>query len=98
MGTLTILIAELLHGLILSLQLLVLIQVVLSWMAVGLPLNPLTRLFYRVVENFYRPIRAVVPTTLGCVDFTPMIALGLLYLLDATLVSALFTTGYRWSQ
>ena len=98
MGNLAILLAELLHGLIALLQLLVLIQVVLSWMAVGLPLNPLTRLFHTVVEALYRPIRSVVPTTMGGVDFAPMIALGLLYLVDTTLVSAMLSTGYRWSR
>ena len=98
MGALVILLAELLHGLVLLLQLLVLIQVVLSWMAVGLPLNPITRLFYTLLEFIYRPIRSVVPTTMGGVDFTPMIALGLLYLIDSTLVSALFSSGYRWSR
>ena len=71
MGAILIFFANLLHGAISLLQLMILVQVVLSWMAVGLPLNPITRLMYSILETLYRPIRSVVPTALGGVDFTP---------------------------
>ena len=98
MGEVVVLIAKLLHGVIVLLQLLIFVHVIVSWMAIDVPLNEVTRFLYAVVEVFYRPIRAVIPTALGGVDFTPMIALAALYLLDATLVSTLLSYGYRWPR
>lgn len=98
MGSLIILVANLLHGAIVLLEIMILIQVVLSWLAVGVPLNPITRIMYSLVEAMYRPIRGVIPTAMGGVDFTPMIALAGLYLLDTTIVASLMATGYRWAH
>ena len=98
MGEIIIVISKLLHAIIMLLQLLIFVHVVLSWTAMSVPLNAVTRYLYALVEMIYRPIRAVIPTALGGVDFTPMIALLALYVLDVTVVSFLLSSGYRWPR
>lgn len=98
MGELIIVIAKLLHAVIVLVQLLIFMHVVLSWTAFDVPLNEVTRFLYALVERIYQPIRAIVPTAMGGVDFTPMIALMALYFLDVTFVSFLLSSGYRWPR
>ena len=98
MGEMIIIIAKLMHAIIMGLQLLIFVHVVLSWMAYDVPLNQVTRFLYAMVEKIYQPIRSILPTAMGGVDFTPMIALLALYVLDVTLVSTLLSSGYRWPR
>ena len=98
MGEIIIVIAKLMHAIIMGLQLLIFVHVVLSWMAYDVPLNQVTRFLYAIVEKIYQPIRSILPTAMGGVDFTPMIALLALYVLDVTLVSTLLSSGYRWPR
>ncbi len=98
MGEIIIVIAKLMHAIIMGLQLLIFVHVVLSWMAYDVPLNQVTRFLYAMVEKIYQPIRSLLPTAMGGVDFTPMIALLALYVLDVTLVSTLLSSGYRWPR
>lgn len=98
MGEIIIVIAKLMHAIIMMVQLLIFAHVVLSWMAFDVPLNQVTRFLYAIVETIYQPIRSLLPTALGGVDFTPMIALLALYVLDVTLVSTLLSSGYRWPR
>ena len=98
MGEIIIVIARLMHAIIMGLQLLIFVHVVLSWMAYDVPLNQVTRFLYAIVEKIYQPIRSILPTAMGGVDFTPMIALLALYVLDVTLVSTLLSSGYRWPR
>ena len=80
------------------LQLLVIIQSVLSWVGTSLPLNTFTRLLYAITEAIYRPIRAVIPTCSGAIDFTPLVALAGLYLIDSVVVSAIIRMGYQLAR
>ena len=98
MGEIIVVIAKLMHAIIMALQLLIFVHVVLSWMALDVPLNQVTRFLYAIVETIYQPIRKLLPTAVGGVDFTPMIALLALYVLDVTLVSTLLSSGYRWPR
>ncbi len=80
-----------------ALQLLIIAQVVLSWLSVDLPLNRVTHLFYAITEAVYRPIRAVVPVMLGGLDLSPLITLAGLYMIDRWLVSSIIRLGYQLS-
>ena len=80
------------------LELLILVQVVLSWLGIGLPLNRVTGLFYAITEAFYRPVRAILPTRFGGLDFTPLIVLLGLFLIDRWLISAILQSGYRMAR
>ena len=95
MGNLVILLGRLLHLLIQIVELLIILQVVLSWTGIRLPLNSLTRRYYALMEALYRPVRNMIPTVTGSLDFTPLIVLVGLYLVDRWLVSAIIQFGYR---
>lgn len=94
-GNLLIVLGQLTGFAIEILQLLIIIQVILSWVNVSLPLNRVTRLFYAVTEAIYRPIRVVIPTLFGGLDFAPLAALAGLYFVDRWLVSFIIQLGYR---
>jgi YggT family protein len=50
--------------------------------------NPIRRFIWKLVNPMYSPIRRVVPP-LGGIDFTPFIAIILLWVIDSLLVSLL---------
>ncbi|MEE9161994.1 MAG: YggT family protein [Candidatus Neomarinimicrobiota bacterium] len=94
-GNLLIAVGQLLRLGIDVLQLLIFIQVVLSWLNVSLPLNTATRMLYAITEAIYRPIRKLIPTMMGGLDFTPLVALAALFLVDRWLVASLIRLGYQ---
>ncbi len=94
-GNLLIAVGQLLRLGIDGLQLLIFIQVVLSWLNVSLPLNTATRMLYAITEAIYRPIRKLIPTMMGGLDFTPLVALAALFLVDRWLVASLIRLGYQ---
>lgn len=63
-------------------------RAVLSWVNPD-PYNPIVRFLYRVTEPVLRPIRHRLPTTAMGLDFSPMIVLAVLYVLESFLVSSL---------
>lgn len=71
------------NALIRILMLMLLISSVLSWFQ-PYPRHPLHRLLNSVVDPLLNPIRALVPAGMG-MDFSPMIAMLLLYLLQSLL-------------
>ena len=77
------------------LQIIIFVQVVLSWLNVSLPLNTATRMLYAVTEAMYAPIRKRLPTVYGGLDFTPLVALAALYIADQWLVRSLIRLGYQ---
>ncbi|MFB0516574.1 MAG: YggT family protein [Candidatus Neomarinimicrobiota bacterium] len=95
MGHLLIILGRIVSLAISILEVLIIVQVVLSWLGVRLPLNQLTRLFYALTDAVYRPVRAVIPTLFGGLDISPLIALAGLYAIDRWLVSAIIRMGYR---
>ena len=56
----------------------------LSWFPQIPSNNPLVRILYTVTEPILAPIRRVVPR-FGALDFTPMIAILILYVIGAAL-------------
>ncbi len=64
----------------------ILIRVSLSWFPIG-PNNPIYTIAYQITEPVLAPLRRVVPRV-GMLDFTPLVAILLLYFLQ-TLVRAI---------
>jgi YggT family protein len=79
-------IAEIIHRLIQLLVLVVIVQVVLSYFMD--PYHSVRRFLDRLVEPMLQPIRRIVPTV-GMIDFSPLILIILLQILDAIIGSVL---------
>ncbi|MCR4420015.1 MAG: YggT family protein [Clostridia bacterium] len=62
------------------LELLILIRVLLSWFRPSLA-NPAVRFVYDFTELILAPVRRLMPAT-GMVDFSPLVALLLLYVVE----------------
>ncbi len=97
MGNFLIVLGQLASFAIELLEVVIILQVVLSWLGVRLPLNQITRLFYALTEAVFRPIRAHIPSVIAGFDFSPLVALGLLFLIDRWLVGSLIRFGYQLS-
>ena len=63
-------------------------RVILTWFPQVSATNPLVQFIYAVTEPILRPIRRFMPR-LGMLDFSPMIALFLLIIIQRILSSAL---------
>ncbi len=74
-----------------ALILVLLVSSVLSWVRPD-PRNPLVRLLNGITEPLLAPIRAVLPTT-GPLDFSPMVAMLILWFMQNMLHRAL-SGGY----
>lgn len=72
--------AQIIHRLIQLCILLVLFQAILSYFVD--PYNPVRRFIDRLVNPFLAPIRRVIPLV-GMFDFSPLVLLILLQILDA---------------
>jgi YggT family protein len=68
-------------------ELLILARVILSWVASPTSRNPVVRLIRDATDPILAPIRAILPGT-GAIDFSPMVAMFILYILQNLLVSA----------
>ena len=68
-------------------ELLILARVILSWVASPASRNPAVRLIRDATEPILAPIRAILPSS-GGIDFSPMVAMFILYILQNLLVSA----------
>ncbi|MEJ2059436.1 MAG: YggT family protein [Gammaproteobacteria bacterium] len=64
------------------------IQAVLSWVSPGAYGNPMALLLYSLTEPLLRPIRNILPP-MGMIDFSPMAAIILLYILQIVLNHAM---------
>lgn len=62
------------------LSILIIMRAVLSWFWPR-PTNVLMIYLYKVTEPFLRPLRRIIPRT-GMVDFSPLAAIFLLYLIS----------------
>lgn len=72
------------------LELLVFARVMLSWLPIS-PWNPVARWLRRIVDPILRPFRRVLPNLSG-IDFSPLLALVTLYVLQQVVVT-LLTSG-----
>ncbi|BDU73130.1 YggT family protein [Mesoterricola silvestris] len=69
--------------LIFLLSMLIIITSILSWFQPD-PRNPIVRLLHGIVDPLLHPIRTLLPTSMG-MDFSPMVAILILYALQALL-------------
>ncbi len=58
----------------------------ISWFDRGMR-NPISQLLVQITEPFIAPIRRVLPTA-GMIDFSPMVAILLIYVLQMMLTTA----------
>lgn len=71
------------------LQILILVRVVLSWVASPVSRNPFVEFVRQVTDPILRPIQSILPST-GPVDFSPLVALLLIYLLQNVIAGAMY--------
>ena len=71
-------------GFILILIIAIFARVILSWFPTGTSLNPMVAIVYQLTEPILAPLRRIVPR-FGIFDFTPTIALFILFFLFALL-------------
>jgi YggT family protein len=67
--------------------LLVVVSSIMSWFQLD-PRNPLVKLMNGIVDPLLHPIRALIPAA-GGLDFSPMIAILILYFLQKLLTGGL---------
>lgn len=77
-----VLIASLVHWFIQLFILLIIVQAILSFFMP--PYHRVRQVIDRIVNPFLQPIRRFIPTT-GGLDFSPMVLIILLYILDSIL-------------
>lgn len=79
-------IASIVHRIFQLLTLIVVVDVVLSYFMS--PFHPVRQFLDRIVEPMLRPIRRLLPQT-GMIDFSPLVLIILLQLLDYLIQSIL---------
>ncbi|HWF57092.1 MAG TPA: YggT family protein [Candidatus Dormibacteraeota bacterium] len=73
------------------LELLVFARVMLSWLPIS-PWNPIARWLRRIVDPILRPFRRVLPS-FGGIDFSPLLCLAVLYVLQSVVNTLLLSCG-----
>ncbi len=91
-GLVVISLAELFNNTVWTFIGAIIIQVILSWVAQGV-YNPIIAVIYSLTDPLLRPMRDVIPP-LGGLDFSPMIAIILLYLVLLIGVAPVRDLGY----
>lgn len=66
---------------------LIIARVLLSWFRPN-PYNPLIKFVYEITEPILLPFRRIIPT-LGAIDFSPIVALIALRILESFIISLL---------
>lgn len=80
------LIYSLLSNLLTIMMFAIIARALMSWFDQGMR-NPISQFLVQITEPIIAPIRRVVPTA-GMIDFSPMVAIILIYVLQAMLASA----------
>ena len=70
----------------------IIIRAIISWVNPD-PYNPIVQFLYRVTEPVLRPIRRILPP-MGGIDFSPVVALLLIYFLQLWLVPVLYRLAW----
>lgn len=76
--------------------LIIIARAIISWVSPD-PYNPIVRFLYRATEPVLRPIRERLPTTAMGFDFSPVVAILILTLLQWYLVPMLYRMGSELS-
>ncbi len=70
------------------------IRVIVSWVNAD-PFNPLVRFLYQATEPVLQRVRRNLPVTYAGIDFSPLVVLLAIVLLQAFLVSSLYDVARR---
>jgi YggT family protein len=76
------------------LSLILIINALLSWVRPD-PSNPIVRFLDQVSDAVCDPIRRLFPTVVGGLDLAPMIALGVIWVLQTVVVKSLHELAFR---
>ena len=88
--------ASVLDVLLRALGIILIVNALLSWVRPD-PANPIVRFLDQVSDAVCNPIRRLFPTVVGGLDLAPMIALGLIWVLQMVVVSSLHELAIRVS-
>ena len=91
-GTLLTAVAFILSMLLNLYMWVVIIAVLISWVGAD-PFNPIVQLLRRLTNPVLSRIRALIPTSINGVDFSPLILAVVLKFIDLTLVQILANYG-----
>jgi len=93
-GNLLIAIANILDIVLTIYMWIVIIAAVISWVNPD-PYNQIVRLLYSITDPVLRPIRRMLGTRLGPIDFSPMIVILAIIFTKKFLISSLIELGYK---
>lgn len=85
-------IGQLLHAGLMIYLWIIIIGALISWVNPD-PFNPVVRFLRRVTDPLFIPLRRYVPLIAGGIDFSPILAIALVYFLDASVVPMLIEQG-----
>lgn len=93
-GYIIIAIAKMLHLILNIYTFIIVIAVILSWVRPD-PHNPIIRIIHQITEPVFYRVRRIMPRALfrTGLDFSPIIVLLILILLDTVVVNLLFDLG-----
>ena len=94
LGNLIGAVATVLQWLLSALWLILVINALLSWVRPD-PNNPIVRFLDTVSDAVCDPIRRLFPTVVGGLDLAPLIAIGVIWLLQRVVVDSLQQLAYR---
>jgi YggT family protein len=93
-GNLLNAIAQVIDILLQTLLIVILINALLSWVRPD-PMNPIVQFLERVSDLVCNPIRRVLPTAMGGIDFAPFLAMLAIYFIRMFLVATLRDAAIR---
>jgi YggT family protein len=94
LGNLIGAVATVLEVLLNVLGIILIVNALLSWVRPD-PSNPIVRFLDQVSDAVCDPIRRLLPTVVGGLDLAPMIALGVIWVLQMVVVRSLHELAYR---
>ncbi|TLD97284.1 YggT family protein [Helicobacter jaachi] len=81
LGTFLSALAYILSMLINAYVWIIIIAALVSWVRPD-PYNPIVQVLYRLTQPVYAKLRAIMPTTIGGIDFSPLIIAVILKFID----------------
>ncbi len=94
LGNLIGALATVLQILLNALSIILIVNALLSWVRPD-PSNPIVRFLDQVSDTVCDPIRRLFPTVFGGFDLAPMIAIGLIWVLQRVVVDSLHEWAFR---
>ena len=94
LGNLIGAVATVLQWVLNALWLILIINALLSWVRPD-PSNPIVRFLDTVSDAVCDPIRRLFPTVVGGLDLAPLIAMGVIWLVQRVVVDSLHQLAFR---